>query len=124
MSFISRFLIKRANRTAEKEYQLSSSKNVAKETTNNSNKNTGSKKNPHPVSYEEYLSFAGTFMPGDKVNYNCVTVDSQELSTIREECHTHNVTINDYLLARMMRDEKTSAMNVKRLVLSHIDVGG
>ena len=63
-------------------------------------------------------------MPGDKVNYNCVTVDSQELSTIREECHTHNVTINDYLLARMMRDEKTSAMNVKRLVLSNIDVGG
>jgi NRPS condensation-like uncharacterized protein len=108
LPFISRFLINRANKTAEKEFHLSSHKNVSAETTDTSNNITASTNDIHPVSYEEYLKFVSTFMPSDKVSYNCLTVEPEELSSIREECHTHNVTINDYLLARMMRDKKTS----------------
>ena len=81
MPLISRMLVDRAN------------KNWAKER--------------HHVTYEEYHAFANEFLKGDKVRHLVSRTGAEELGEIRKKCHEEKVTINDYLIAKMMLEENT-----------------
>ena len=76
MPFISRFLVGRANKQWAGER--------------------------HMVSYQEYLAFANAFLKEDAVRYSAFRMDREELAGIQARCREAGVTVNDYLLARMM----------------------
>lgn len=81
MPFISRFLVGRANKTWRKEQKT--------------------------LSWQEYHAFADEFLKTDKVRHIKQSVSSEELEEIRDGCHERQVTVNDYLLAKMMMEEDT-----------------
>ena len=81
LSFISRVLINYANRQWKKEN--------------------------HQLSYEEYHSFADKFLQEDFVEHLLEVVSSDKLTELHDQCKAHNISINDYLLAKMFAEEKT-----------------
>lgn len=81
MLFISRFLVKRANKNWKKENRI--------------------------VSYQEYHAFANEFLKQDTVRYSISRFDQEELKEIQCRCHEARVTVNDYLLARTMMEDHT-----------------
>jgi NRPS condensation-like uncharacterized protein len=81
MPFISRVLIDRANKTRAKEQRT--------------------------VSYREYHTFADEFLKGDAVSYAVSRMPREELDAIREKCRMNRVTVNDYLIAKMMINDRT-----------------
>ena len=81
MPFISRFLIGRANRSQTKEQKI--------------------------LSYPEYHAFADLFLKKDKVRYSVSRIGAEEVEKLRQTCHGNGVTLNDYLLAKMMIEDRT-----------------
>ncbi len=81
MPLISWFLVCRANKSWNKENRI--------------------------VTYQEYHAFANEFLKQDTVRYSISRIDQEELKEIRRRCHDARVTINDYLLARMMMEDHT-----------------
>ena len=86
LPFISRFLVGRANKAQAKE------KNV--------------------VSWQEYHAFADEFLKTDPIRYSLTRSTSDKLEEILRQCHGHGVTVNDYLLARMMSEEQTDRVTI------------
>ena len=84
LSFISRALVKYANRQWKKEN--------------------------HQLSYEEYHTFADKFMQGDDVEHSISVVHLDKLTKLYDQCKVHNVSINDYLLAKMFTEEKANSI--------------
>ena len=81
MPFISRYLVSRANKNWDKENRI--------------------------VSYQEYHAFANGFLKQDTVRYSILRFGQEELKEIRRRCHEAHVTVNDYLLAKMMLEDQT-----------------
>lgn len=81
MPFISRLLVNRANRNWNKENRV--------------------------VSYQEYHAFANDFLKQDTVRYSISRFDQGALKEIRFRCHEAQVTVNDYLLAKMALEDHT-----------------
>ncbi|MBO7708980.1 MAG: hypothetical protein J6S83_00825 [Lachnospiraceae bacterium] len=81
MPLISRILVSRANRTWAKEQQK--------------------------VSYQAYHTFADAFLKKDEVSHSLSRILPEEMDEIRQKCHENRVTVNDYLLARMMIEDRT-----------------
>lgn len=81
MPLISRMLIGRANKTGAKTREI--------------------------LSYREYRAFADEFLKSDPVRHAAFRMDRNELDVIRNECRKHQVTVNDWLLAKMMIEEHT-----------------
>ncbi len=86
MPFISRILVNRANKAWAKELKEGSHQNI---------------------SYQEYHAFAGEFLAKDPVRHMVTRMTSEELEETRDLCHKHQVTVNDYLLAKLMMEEDT-----------------
>ncbi len=84
LSFISRLLVKRANREWKKEN--------------------------HSLSYEKYHEEAQKFLDGDDVHHKISVTEGAELSLIIEKCHEHKVTVNDYLLSKLFTEENTKSI--------------
>ncbi len=61
----------------------------------------------HAVSYDEYLDFERTFIRDNPVCREVETIDGKELEAIQTCCRQHGVSVNDYLIARMMLEEET-----------------
>ena len=80
MPWISRTLIKRANKQWKKE-------NVK-------------------LDYQDYLGFSDQFLSNDPIQHNLSTVESEELLKIVEECRANDVTVNDYLLAKLFTEDQ------------------
>ena len=80
LSFISRALVNHANRQWKKEN--------------------------HQLSYEEYHAFADKFLQEDDVEHSLEVVSSDKLAGLHTQCKSHNISINDYLLAKMFAEEK------------------
>ena len=89
MPFVSRFLVERANKAWRKEL-----------------KNSGGK----GVSYPEYHAFADGFLQKDPIKHMLTRITADELDDIRRLCHEHQVTVNDYLLSKMMLEEDTEKL--------------
>jgi len=80
LPFISRVLVNRANRQWRKENQK--------------------------LSYEKYHAFADEFLRCDLVRHELSVIDESALTAIIAQCHENDVTVNDYLLAKLFAEEK------------------
>ena len=81
LPLISRMLVSKANRDWEKER--------------------------HGVTYADYHAFANEFLRGDRVRHSIFRIGQEKLDRIRQKCHEEQVTVNDYLIAKMMLEENT-----------------
>ena len=81
LPLISRMLVSKANRDWEKER--------------------------HCVTYADYHAFANEFLRSDRVRHSIFRIGQEKLDRIRQRCHEEQVTVNDYLIAKMMQEEKT-----------------
>ena len=82
LPWISRFLVNRANRAQAKEQKV--------------------------VTYPEYHAFADEFLRNHPVRHEIRRTGREELKSIRSQCRSHGVTVNDWLLAKMMTEERTA----------------
>ena len=64
-------------------------------------------KERHQVTYDDYHAFANEFLQGDVVRHSIYRTGQDELDRIRKKCHKAQVTVNDYLIAKMMLEENT-----------------
>ena len=64
-------------------------------------------KERHHVTYDDYHAFANRFLQGDVVRHSIYRTGQEELDRIRQRCHEEQVTVNDYLIAKMMLEENT-----------------
>lgn len=81
LSFVSNTLIKYCNQKWKKEKQM--------------------------VSYSQYHEFASNYVKKDQVKHNLYVVGKDKLVEIAEKCKQAQVTINDYLLAKMYIEDGT-----------------
>ncbi len=65
------------------------------------------RKEGHKVSYEEYLKFEQDYDSKQNIKREIKAVDGEELDTLLGLCRENGVSLNDYLIARMMIDEGT-----------------
>ena len=65
------------------------------------------RKEGHKVSYEEYLKFEQDYDSKQNIRREIKTVDEEELDILLGLCRENGVSLNDYLIARMMIDEGT-----------------
>ncbi len=68
------------------------------------------KKENHQLSYEEYHTFADKFLRDDNVEHSLDVVSSDKLTELHTQCKSHNVSINDFLLAKMFTEEKADSI--------------
>ena len=59
------------------------------------------------VSWQEYHAFADAYLEKDAVMHTVTRIVPGELGRIVQQCHDHGVTVNDWLLAKMMLGENT-----------------
>lgn len=64
-------------------------------------------KEGHKVSYDEYLKFEREHDSKQKIKREIRNVDGEELDSLLALCRENGVSLNDYLIARMMIDEGT-----------------
>lgn len=88
LPFISRMLVDRANRQWRKEN--------------------------HILSYDEYLSIANDFLTSDNVERSITVTADDEFISIVDDCHEHNVSVNDYLMASMYANDDTN-----KIIIAH-----
>lgn len=66
------------------------------------------KKEGQQVRYEEYSVFERAYIQKHKMKREILTVCDQELEEIQTLCKQHSVTVNDWLIAKMMLEENTN----------------
>lgn len=64
-------------------------------------------KEGHKVSYDEYLKFEGAYDSKQDLKREITNVDGEELDALLGLCRENGVSLNDYLVARMMIEECT-----------------
>ena len=64
-------------------------------------------KEGHKVSYDEYLKFESAYDSKQDLKREITNVDGEELDTLLGLCRENGVSLNDYLVARMMVEECT-----------------
>ena len=65
------------------------------------------RKEGHKVSYDEYLRFERDYDSKQVIKREIKNVDGEELDALLGLCRENGVSLNDYLIARMMTDEGT-----------------
>ena len=65
------------------------------------------RKEGHKVSYDEYLKFERDHDSKQVIKREIKNVDGEELDALLDLCRENGVSLNDYLIARMMTDEGT-----------------
>ena len=78
---------------------------ISKLIINDANKKWG--KEGHKVSYSEYLNFEKDFDSKQNIVRNITSFEGPSLDSILSVCKDNGVTVNDYLIAKMMLDENT-----------------
>ena len=78
---------------------------ISKFIINDANKKWG--KEGHKVSYSEYLNFEKDFDSKQNIVRNITSFEGPSLDSILSVCKDNGVTVNDYLIAKMMLDENT-----------------
>lgn len=78
---------------------------ISKFIINDANKKWG--KEGHKVSYSEYLNFEKDFDSKQNIVRNITSFEGPSLDSILSVCKDNGVTVNDYLIAKMMFDENT-----------------
>ena len=65
------------------------------------------KKEGQQVTYEEYSAFERAYIQKHKMKREIFTVCNRELEEILTLCRQQNITVNDWLIAKMMLEENT-----------------
>ena len=78
---------------------------ISKMLIKNANKNW--RKEGHRVSYDEYLTFEREYDSKQNIKREIKNIDGEELDTLLAFCKGNGVSLNDYLVAKMMIDEGT-----------------
>ncbi len=65
------------------------------------------RKEAHRVSYDEYLEFEREYDLKQDIKREIKNIDGEELDTLLGLCRENGVSLNDYLIAKMMIDEST-----------------
>ncbi len=65
------------------------------------------RKEGHKVSYEEYLKFEREHDSKQDIKREIKNIDEEELDTLLDLCRESGISLNDYLVAKMMIDEGT-----------------
>ena len=65
------------------------------------------KKEGQQVKYEEYSAFERAYIQKHKVNREIITICNRESEEIQTICKQQNITVNDWLIAKMMLEENT-----------------
>ena len=65
------------------------------------------RKEGHRVSYDKYLEFERDHDLKQEIKREIKNVDGEELDTLLDLCRENGVSLNDYLVAKMMIDEST-----------------
>ncbi len=78
---------------------------ISKMLIKNANKNW--RKEGHRVSYDEYLTFEREYDSKQIIKREIKNIDGEELDTLLALCKGNGVSLNDYLVAKMMIDEGT-----------------
>jgi NRPS condensation-like uncharacterized protein len=65
-------------------------------------------KENHRVTFDAYAAFEKQYLAEHPVQRSLTVVPQEELSRLQEECRRQDVSLNDCLIARMMKDEQTS----------------
>ena len=84
LPFFSRFLIDRANKCQAKERKI--------------------------LSYPEYHAFADAFLKEDNVSHSVFRTGAEEAAKLLQACRENGVTLNDFLLAKMMIEDRTKTV--------------
>lgn len=66
------------------------------------------KKEGKQVMYEEYSAFEKAYILKHKMKREIITVCNRELEEIQTLCKQQNITVNDWLIAKMMLEENTN----------------
>ncbi|MCR5576293.1 MAG: hypothetical protein K6F56_04730 [Oscillospiraceae bacterium] len=64
----------------------------------------------HRVSYEEYLAFEKRFLRENPIKREIKTIGGDELGEILSRCRREGVSVNDWLIAKMMVEENTEKL--------------
>ena len=88
LSFVSRMLVRYANRQWKKESRR--------------------------LSYGEYHHLADEFLAADQVKHRLSVVQNREMSELSDRCRAEGVTVNDYLLAKVFLEERTGRIVIAR----------
>lgn len=67
-------------------------------------------KEGHKVSYDEYLKFEKDFDQKQNITRNILNIEGASLDDILSGCKNNEVSVNDYLIARMMIEENTQKL--------------
>lgn len=67
-----------------------------------------------PLSYQRYHEFADCFVKQDKTKLTMIKTPASDLSKTIGECKAHSVTINDYLMAKMYREDQTDKIIIAK----------
>lgn len=59
------------------------------------------------LTYEEYLTFEKEYLKKDKKSISIKSVEHEELNNIIKLCKDNDLSVNDYLVAKMMIEENT-----------------
>lgn len=73
------------------------------------------------VTYPQYHEFASNYVKQDKVKHNITVVPKDELEKIAKECKQAQVTINDYLMAKMFIEDNTKKIIIASDIREKID---
>ncbi len=65
------------------------------------------RKEGHKVSYEEYLEFERDHDSKQNIKREIKNIDEEELDTLLDLCRENGISLNDYLVAKMMIEEDT-----------------
>jgi len=81
------------------------------------------RKEGHKVSYDEYLEFERDHDSKRDIKREIRKVDGEELDTLLGLCRENGVSVNDYLVAKMMLDEGTDkviiASDIRNKIKNH-----
>ena len=66
------------------------------------------KREKQQVVYEEYSAFEKSYIQKHKMKRKIFSVCNQELAKIQALCKQQNITVNDWLIAKMMLEENTN----------------
>ena len=76
---------------------------ISKSLVNKANKDWA--KENQKLSYEEYHRFAEEFVKKDKLKYSVKKLSKDELKDVHSRCQKKSVSINDYLMAKMFKED-------------------
>jgi NRPS condensation-like uncharacterized protein len=93
---------------------------ISKVVINSANKKW--KKENHQVDYRDYLKFEKNYTKKNKLKMNFETKSHEELTSLMELCHNNNISLNDYLIAKMMQDESINKVIIAADIRKYLHI--